>query len=219
LEQLHNLLDTLNNAYVQTAQQIEMVFNQIRQYENMIKNSLKLPMDVYDEVKLLYAKFANLSAQLRTIKGDFMALAQIFDQKYPDFDLIKKLAKGEGSPSEYLENWFKQTDMAIQAAFQVTGETLNDIVQNSDELNRHIDQLLSSPQGQMEAIEAGNQLVAIQIAEARRLNNLFATTLQKDALYEAQRQKEEQLAVSQWQNFGGSHEWLDSLSTPHKDSF
>jgi P-type conjugative transfer protein TrbJ len=210
--QLVQLIQMLNQSVVQTEQQIQMVITQIQQYENMIKNTLQLPMDAYNNIKGLYSSYAKLTDRLNTIKGDFTALAEVFQQDYPELDLMKEMALGnsELSVSDYMDNMTKKTDQAIEAAFQVTGQTLHDIVQNADMLEAQIEDLLSTPEGQMQAIEAGNQLAAIQIGETQRMTTVITTALQSDAVQNAQRQKQDQLANEQWRNYVGASDAFDA---------
>jgi P-type conjugative transfer protein TrbJ len=221
IEQLGALLNQLNEAVIQTEQQIQMVINQIKQYENMIKNTLQLPMEIYNKVRGLMKTYAELTDRLRTIKGDVMALGQIFDEKYPGLDIIKQMADGNSdiSAEELWDQWSRQSDEAIQAAFQVTGESLHDLVQNAQALEAQIDDLLSTPEGQMQAIQAGNALAAIQIGEAQKLRGIMSTTLQSTAIQNAQEQKEKELAAERWRNFGGTNDLYDTLGTTTPDSF
>ncbi len=68
-------------------------------------------------------------------------------------------------------------DQAALATFQVSGSQLDALVQ-SDEFDDHIQELLNSPEGRMQALQAGNQLTALQIREARELRTLIAAHVQ-----------------------------------------
>jgi P-type conjugative transfer protein TrbJ len=96
------------------------------------------------------------------------------------------------------KKWTEEADRAIQATFQVSGMQLQDLSQNSAALEDHINELLSTPEGQMEALTAGNQLASIQIAEAQKLRALMATSIQNAAQESAQFEKERQLARENW---------------------
>jgi P-type conjugative transfer protein TrbJ len=218
--QLVQLAEQLNEMIIQTQQQIQMVVNQIKQYENMIKNTLQLPLDIYNQIKGLMKTYAELTDRLRTIKGEVLALGQIFDEKYPGLDMIKQMANGDStlSPTELWDQWSQQTDEAIQATFQASGALLHDIVQNAEALDNQISNLLSTPEGQMQAIQASNALSAIQIAEFQKLTAIVATSIQSAALQDAATSKRTELSHERWQNFAGLPEGADTSSLP-RDSF
>lgn len=204
LEQLRNTLATYQEAIMQTTQQIELVRNNIQQYQNMIKNTLNLPANLLGAIKGEFANLAKLTNELKSLKGDVLALGQVFDQAYPDLDMLKNLASGTGSSGmtvkEVWDNWSKDVDEAAKATFQLTGSQLQDIAQNSETLEKHISDLLSTPEGQMQAVQSGNSLAAIQIDELRQLRALMATSIQMTTQMAMKDEKREQLSVEQLQH-------------------
>ena len=203
LEELQTAINQYREAITQTQQQIALVQNAIKQYENMIQNTLKLPDQLLGQLKATLGKLAAETVSLNLQKGDLMAMGQVFDQIYPSVDIMKSLAGGlsDLSPEELWRKWSEEVDRSSQATFQVSAMQLKDLAENSSALDAHIDTLLKTPEGQMEAISAGNQLAAVQIAEAQKLRALLATTVQSSVQYDAKREKEEQLAHENWQNF------------------
>ena len=170
VSQLSELMSQTEQAIQQTEQQIQMV-------QNMLQNTAQLPAAINGLTQL-----AELTAQLNVQRGDLTSLAQIFNTDYPDQSAFLNIA--DASPANiqtanqqlqtFQDNWSKSVDTASQATFQLTGKQLADL-QDSGQLQDHINQLLSTPDGQMQAIEAGNQLAAIQIQEARALRELADT--------------------------------------------
>jgi P-type conjugative transfer protein TrbJ len=197
LEQLKSMLDTYREAIEQTRQQIALVQNNIQQYQNMIKNTLSLPNDLINLVKGEFAELAKLTNEINTLKNDVLATGEIFDDLYPDLDLIKNLAGGNGDMSikDVWSKWSQETDRAAKATFQVTGSQLKDLAENSEALDRHIDNLLSTPEGQMQAIQSGNSLAAMQVNEMRQLRALMATSIQSTTQAMMKDEKREQLSV------------------------
>ena len=199
LEQLKQLMSSYNEAIQQTQQQIALVQNNIQQYQNMLKNTLSLPASLLGKVKGEFSKLAQLTNQLNTLKGDVLAMGEVFNDIYPDLDLLKNMAGGKGDVSvkDIWTKWSKETDRASQAAFQVTGSQLKDLTENADALDSHIAGLLSTPEGQMQAIQSGNSLAAIQIKELRDLRLMMATNIQAATQAQMKDEKREQLSVEQ----------------------
>jgi P-type conjugative transfer protein TrbJ len=196
LEQLQELISQYQELITQTQQQIALVKNNIQQYENMLQNTKNLPAALLGQVKGQFSSLAKLTGQLNTQKGDILAMSQVFDEVYPDLDLLKNLA-GSSNVAEAWEKWSQESDRAAEATFQLTGSQLRDITENSQALDQHIEKLLSTPEGQMEAIQSGNSLAAIQVDELRQLRALMATNIQSVTQMAMKNEKREQLSREQ----------------------
>ncbi|MDR1045351.1 MAG: P-type conjugative transfer protein TrbJ [Candidatus Adiutrix sp.] len=199
LEQLKQLMSSYHEAIEQTQQQIALVQSSIQQYQNMLKNTLNLPANLLNQVKGEFSRLAQLTSQLNTLKGDVLAMGEVFNDLYPNLDLIKNMAGGRSDVSvkEIWTKWSKETDRAAQAAFQVTGSQLKDLAENSEALDSHIAGLLGTPEGQMQAIQSGNSLAALQIKELRDLRLMMATNIQAATQAQMKDEKREQLSVEQ----------------------
>ena len=88
------------------------------------------------------------------------------------------VGSGNYNAEEFWRKWTAESDRAAQATFQVTGSQLKDLAENTEALDRHISDLLSTPEGQMQALQSGNVLASIQVNELRQLRTLMATEIQ-----------------------------------------
>ncbi len=201
LEQLRTMLSSYHEAIMQTTQQIELVRNNIQQYQNMLKNTLALPGDLINQVKGEFARLAKLTNEINGLKADVLATGEVFDELYPDLEMLKSMAGGDVSASELWERWSKESDSAARATFQVTGSQLKDLAENSEALDRQIDNLLSTPEGQMQALQSGNSLAAMQVNEMRQLRALMAVSIQASTQGAMKDEKQEQAAEEMKKNF------------------
>lgn len=199
LEQLKNMLNTYHEAIQQTQQQIALVQSNLQQYQNMIQNTVNLPKNLLNQVKGQFNQLAQLTNKLNLQKGDYLAMGQVFDEIYPRLELLKNITSGTGvkDVKEVWDKWSTEVDRAAQATFQLTGSQLKDLGENSEALDRHISDLLSTPEGQMQAIQSGNSLAAIQVDELRQLRALMATNIQAATQAMMKDEKREQLSVEQ----------------------
>ena len=206
VEQLTNAIKQYQEAVEQTRQQITMVRQNIEQYENMLQNTAQLPANLVNELKNSLTRLANLSSTLRTQRGDIVALGEIFTNLFPEQALFGTLA---GASPEQMEEanaryrqewdkWAKSVDQASQATFQLSGQQLADLQQDPARFQQYIDNLLSTPDGQMRAIQAGNQLSALQVQEARQLRELMATQAQSALASQMKSEKESQMSQEAW---------------------
>ena len=208
VEQLTNAIKQYQEAVEQTQQQITMVRQNIEQYENMLQNTAQLPANLVNELKGNLTRLANLSSNLKTLRGDIVGLGQVFNSLFPEQSLFGELAGAspeqvETANARYQQQWDKwaeRVDQASQATFQLSGQQLSDLQSDSGKLQSYIDSLLSSPDGQMKAIQAGNQLAALQVQEARQLRELMATQIQSSLASQMKSEKENQMSEEAWRN-------------------
>ena len=208
VEQLTSMIKQYQEAVEQTRQQINMVRQNIEQYENMLQNTAKLPSNLVNEMKNSLTRLANLSSTLKTQRGDIVALGEIFTTLFPEQSLFGDLAGA--SPQQTAaanaryqaewNKWAKSVDQASQATFQLSGQQLADLQKDLARFQSYIDNLLSTPDGQMKAIQAGNQLSALQVQEARQLRELMATQVQSQLASQMKAEKESQMAEEAWRD-------------------
>lgn len=193
VEQLKTILKQYTEMVEQTRQQIALVQNNIQQYQNMVQNTLALPESILNSAKSDFAQLAELTSSLKTNRGDISALTQIFDQLYPSLDLMGGIVNDANKNyDDVLGGWAKAADDAAEAVFQLTGYQLDDMVKNSAQLDQHIDKLLSTPEGQMQAIQAGNNLASLQLQESQQLRELLAASIQAGVQAQMKGAKKEQ---------------------------
>ena len=71
-------------------------------------------------------------------------------------------------------------------------------MEESGELRGYLENLLNKPEGHMQAIQAGNQLAALQIQEIRQFRELAATQAQSEITQQMKQEKQEEMAEEQW---------------------
>ena len=142
---------------------------------------------------------AELAKKLSEEESGYQAMSQDFGEICPRLELLKNITSGAGvkDVKEVWDKWSTEVDRAAQATFQLTGSQLKDLGENSEALDRHINDLLSTPEGQMQAIQSGNSLAAIQVDELRQLRALMATNIQAATQAMMKDEKREQLSVEQ----------------------
>lgn len=208
VEQLSSLLKQYDEAVTQTAQQIRMVQQNIEQYANMLQNTAQLPASLVNELKGRLAQLASLTSQLKTLRGDVVSLGSIFTQLYPEYGLFGDLAGAspeqvEAAAARYQQswdNWSENVDRAAQAAFQLSGAQLDELQKDASKFQSYLDNLLATPDGQMKAIMAGNNLASLQVQESRQLRELMATQVQNSITTQMKKEKESQMEQEAWRD-------------------
>lgn len=199
VEQLRNIVADYQESVQQTIQQVRMVQQNVEQYANMVQNTIGLPAEIYGKVHGTFTRLADLTSQLRTSRGDLSAMAGIFRNIYAESD---KMASLMTLPMDDLQKtvdtWGENVDRSAEALFQLSGDQLQSMVRDTPALEAHIDELLSTPEGQMQALMAANTLTSMQLQEARQLRELTATMSQAQLSSQMKGEKEDQLQKEQW---------------------
>jgi P-type conjugative transfer protein TrbJ len=173
-------LDTIINQYTedvqQTAQQIRMVQQNIEQYQNMLQNTKNLSPDSLSSLAGEFRKLSGLQRQIQLQRGDAEALRRVYGELYPGMD-----AMAGQSDTEYEQRWnqwTQESDRAWQSTFQMTGRQLQELEQDADTFDQRVQELLTTPEGRMEAAQSANQLAALQLREAREMRSLMNAYIQ-----------------------------------------
>ena len=66
---------------------------------------------------------------------------------------------------------------------------------DSGEFESQVSELLSTPEGQMQALDAGNQLAGMQLEESRNLRALLASYIQTISQIEKKREMERDIEI------------------------
>ena len=219
LEQLKTLLKEYDEAVTQTASQLQMVQQNIQQYANMVQNTVQLPLNLVRKISSEMSKVGKITTTLNTMRNDIAGLANIFDSLYTAQDELKDLARlprnmlsgGGMTYRTSWDNWSRRVDESTRATFQLSGQQLKDL-EESGELESYINELLSTPDGQQQALMASNQLTALQIQEARQLRELLATKIQSDLASQNKVEKEGQMSQELHRHNIGAFGKIDATS-------
>ena len=193
----------------------------IKQTEMEIKNLEKLGKDLRDNPLETLLDLANKTSKLNTYRAEENVLAQIFNELFPEQSMFADLAGASASEidaankkyQKHYDEWSKAIDQATQATFQLSGRQLKDM-EESGELRGYLENLLNKPEGHMQAIQAGNQLAALQIQEIRQFRELAATQAQSEITQQMKQEKQEEMANEMWKQAVERHHNAQKNDTP-----
>ena len=201
IDQLKTLAKQYAEEMEQTEAQLRMVQQNIEQYANMLQNTKQLNPNLRAKLKDSFIQMAMQQTALKTQRGDIQALSEIFAQAYPDYAELSGMVTSGSGQDEYREqwdNWAKEINRASEATFQLSGAQLEELQADSATFDQYIDDLLNTPEGQMQALQSGNQLAALQLRENRQLRGLMATSIQSGITQDMKNQKEREASEALW---------------------
>ncbi len=201
--------DTQGQQYAKDIEQliesVKRYQNMMLRYENMLRNTANLPMHLKENI-ILQAKYAVQDLKnLKAYNADIQALQTIFSNAFPGYEAIEDLiVNGEpvsldeaiAQHNQRNKTWSDATDQLLEQGFSMSGSQLNGLI-DSGQFDSHMQDLLSTKEGRMQAIEAGNQIQAMNVQEMRSLRALLATHIQAQNTYMATQQAKEQEQTAQ----------------------
>jgi len=185
VQQLHQYAKELETA-LNTAKQLK---TQMQQYEDMVKQGLKLPQSKFQSVTSDLKAVTDLYTNTQSIGRSASNLDQQFRRQYPGFEAyLQKTDTNHPAVPDLYKKWSEQgmdnarTAMSATSAntamFKAEDSRLSDLVSQSQ-----------SAQGRMQAIQAGNQIAAQNVQQIQKLRDLVATQITMQTNYMAQQQE------------------------------
>jgi P-type conjugative transfer protein TrbJ len=185
----------LNKAELikQVAEAVKQTQELILQYENMLLNTLQLPMSIWNDVTGTLSELQNLLASVKSLTFGAALDFEKFIQQHPGFR--KTLEEGMDFSKEYkkrIDKWQEYQEGVLKAN-QIAVESVKD----NAALIKQLHEASKSSEGQMQALQAGNQIAAFMAQEldALRLDMARQIDLQSEwAQNEQQERTDEQAA-------------------------
>lgn len=196
LEQLGIDTDSLAELFIQTEEALkqtaELVIQSeeaIKQTEMQIKNLEQLGDDIKNRPLEVLMRLAKKTNEMKTHREEANVLIQVFNELYPEQSEFADLANAGQEEidavnqiyQEHYDKWSEAINDATEATFQVSGDQLKELGDDG-ELRAYIASLLQKPDANLTALQAANDLAAIQLDESRKLRALIATQAQETAI-------------------------------------
>ncbi len=207
LEELGIETDSLEELMTQTKEALKQTEEALKQTEMMGKDLAGLGEDLKKHPLELLMKLAEKTSELETKRADSNLLIQVFNELYPEQSMFADLAGADQSKidevnrvyQEHYDKWSKTIHEATRATFRLTGDQLKEL-EEDDELKDYLTSLLSTPEGNLQALQAANDLAAVQLEESRKLRSLIATQAQDTAFGRMKAEKEDEMIKERWRN-------------------
>ena len=167
LTALQTLQSNLNEA--------TMIVNQIQQIEHQILNLTELDFSIGEEFS---EQLHDLFSQVGEVQGlmqDLGSLQADFEELYPELN-EEELADGE-RVSELINNALNESRSMMLGAAKTGARVLEDMPKTQSQLDRLLSASESSV-GNLQAIQAGNQISATVSSNIMSLTTMFSTYAQ-----------------------------------------
>ncbi|EEQ2490315.1 P-type conjugative transfer protein TrbJ [Escherichia coli] len=166
-----------------TAQQLQ---TQIDQYNALLKQGMQLPDSVFDSVKGSLQQVANLYDSTKTIGRNVSNLDEQFREQFKGYsDWLNTTGQASEVMPERYKQWEQQGADNARNAMKAVGVNVGTFESEDRTLTRLVSRS-SGAVGQMQAIQAGNEINAQNVQQLQKLRDLVATQITMQSNYLAQ---------------------------------
>lgn len=180
----------LNNVELvgQTAQQIQMVQNQLTQLMNEAKNLTASPMQIWGQAQADLNQLAGLVQQGQSLSYAAQNIDQLFKQQFPGYSSTPAGANG-GFSSKY-QSWSRTALDSINSALNAAGMQASQFATERAAV-QSIQGISAGSPGALQAIQAGNMIASSQVDQLQKLRQIMMSQQQAQASYMAYQVQQE----------------------------
>jgi type IV secretion system protein TrbJ len=204
------VIDTANLAQniMTAARSLEEVNNQITQIQQYIRmleyaarNVAALPFSVLSQLQSSMLQLDTLMNQARSLSYSVNQLQQQFQDLYPNYSAAGNLTQA-GLLADARARWAASVD-TYRHAMTVQSQIVSAIPADQADLSALVDQSQGAV-GTLQAIQSGNQLLALQSHQLSATQDLLAASARAQAADAMRHAEVENAAKAEWQRFYGS---------------
>ena len=195
--------EQIGNQITQISQLAEQIQNQIRIYQNMLQNTLTLPSHVWGQVESDLNRLRSLVNQGQGIAFSMGNADDVLRQRFQSFSEFKSgLANGETFSASYRQ-WSDTNRDTIASTLRAAGLTAEQFTSEEATMSQ-LRSMSQSAVGQMQALQAGHQIAAQQVAQAQKLRGLVSQQITMMGAWYQSEQAAKDLAQNRRQEFFNS---------------
>ena len=195
--------EQIGNQITQISQLAEQIQNQIRIYQNMLQNTLTLPSHVWGQVEGDLNRLRSLVNQGQGIAFSMGNADDVLRQRFQSFaDFKSGLENGETFSASYRQ-WSDTNRDTIASTLRAAGLTSEQFASEEATMSQ-LRSMSQSAVGQMQALQAGHQIAAQQVAQAQKLRGLVSQQITMMGAWYQSEQAAKDLAQNRRQEFFNS---------------
>jgi P-type conjugative transfer protein TrbJ len=185
-------LEEVNNQIVQIQQFVQML-------EYDLRNVTGLPFSILSQLQSSMAQLNGLMTEAESLSYDVDRLEQEFHTLYPNYG--SSLTQG-GLLADGRARWAASVD-TYRHSMTVQSQVVSAIPTDQAQLGTLVGESQGAV-GVLQAIQSGNQLLALQSHQLSATQDLLATSARAQAADAMRRAEVEDAAKAEWQRFYGN---------------
>jgi len=216
---------TVFNQAQQLAKEIETQLNTLQtlqtviaQYQDMVTQGLRLPQNFFEPLTKIFSTYQDIYSKGKALAGNVAGFDTQFRNQFGDYNRYLQNVLGQ-DPNYVYNNYQRWTETgadAMRVAMKSAGMNVS-AIDDEDAMLTRLVAASQSAAGRMQAIQAGNQIAAMQVQQMQKLRQMLNDMVQSQSYWyaiqieqqgleqaEIQKRKEQPLIDSRGPAFGPS---------------
>ncbi|MDE3238893.1 MAG: P-type conjugative transfer protein TrbJ [Paracoccaceae bacterium] len=168
----------------QLTQQINLVAGQLKAYQNMVLNTLNLPKTVWGDVTHSLDSLRNVIQTANTLAAKGAQLDTLLKSNLVSDPLYQASPLSSANYAQRYDQWAKDSQNALTGVLSANKATMQDVGTESA-LIKTIQAQGQSVEGQVQAIQVGNELAASTARQLAALRALTAAQNEQTSVFQA----------------------------------
>ena len=185
----------------QLARQVELVQQSIRQYENLLLNTKGLDQFQFGNALGELKQVSAILTQAKALSFASSGFEAKFAEKYKDYGAYLREQMDVEALGQKYQQWSEDTNSSVLTTLKAAGLHSNQIEGSEDTLFKQLENMATSAEGRMQALQIANQIALAAARQTQKLRQIMLTQIWLQAMYiqtQADRQAAEDAA---WRNF------------------
>jgi P-type conjugative transfer protein TrbJ len=182
-ENVGNQESMIGNQHQMLSNQAEMLARQLTQINNMVQNTKTVSNPQWSNTSNLLKELARVVQQGQALSYAGQNIDERFKQLYPGYQASRDF-------SQDYRNWSNTNMDSIRGALNSANLQANDFA-TEDSLINQLQNLATTTQGRMQAIQVGNMIAMENVQQMRKLRQLQMAHMQAQNNYLAKTQQED----------------------------
>ncbi|TMV85707.1 P-type conjugative transfer protein TrbJ [Thioclava sp. BHET1] len=199
IKQVNQSASQINLQTEQLTQQINLVAGQLKAYQNMVENTKNLPQQMWGDVTQNLTALRDINQTSHTLAAEGSQLDTIMKAKLVTDPLYQSSALSQADYAARYQQWSTASQNALKSVLSNNQLTMKDVGTESDLINT-IQQQGSTADGQVQAIQVGNELAASTARQIAQLRGLVASQNEQTSLYQARALSQQDADEAEKQN-------------------
>jgi P-type conjugative transfer protein TrbJ len=181
----------MNNAELvhQVSQLAQQIQNQITMIQDMIYNTLKMPDQLFRDVKGIYSKVKGIIDRTQGLAYNLANMDEELKRRFKSYSDMNSLTLVGDFSDEYRKIVGTQME-TVRSTMEAIGVSFEELVDDDASALKELQQKASSANGRNELIQATNQLLGFMAEDAMKLRQLQMMQAQMaGTAYEAERSR------------------------------
>jgi P-type conjugative transfer protein TrbJ len=185
----------------QLEQQVAMVQQQIAHYRLLLTNTNPLASQVWSNALGEIRQLTGILGRAKSLSFATGDLAGQFARKFRDYNQYVADRIGDDALNTKFQQWSEDTNSSVLTSLEAAGLQQEQIEGVEDSYLRHLEGEATTAEGQMQALQVGNQIAIALARQMQKLRTLIATNMQMQANYIQQQMDRDAAQGAAWRNF------------------